>query len=180
MPMIGVGNKFKSGEDFVSELQKEPNVSLLALIGAVKLASPESNQELLFTVFDNATSWIPIPVAMIESVEVLGRVSVGGEICHFVRLYLAQPSNPHAMVLSRLLTQTSRKSQSTGAVEFASDGTLPLRASDGTLPLRVSDGTLPLGSDGTLPLLRPLASDGTLPLRLIATIVDLLRMGVGN
>jgi hypothetical protein len=127
---------------------------MCAVTDAAKKSDADSGGEILFTQDLRSNSWEKIPVKTIESVEQLGLVNVGGEICRHVRLNLkTPPRSEEAGVLARLLSQrASVAAQGGGAVQLGNDGVLPPR-----IVLPNNGGTLPLsgilgGNGGTLPL----------------------------
>ena len=150
MTTIGTRRASLSGEDFLSELQQDVATNLFAVVGAARKSDADGAGEMLFTQDGTGRHWAKIPLAMIDSVEILGRTIIRNEICILARVFLKKPEHPEAGVLAELLEQQG-VANAEGTTLVARGGTLPLRPSDGTLPLR-NDGTLPLRNDGTLPL----------------------------
>ncbi|QDV33876.1 hypothetical protein [Tautonia plasticadhaerens] len=156
MPGIGVDERLLSGEKLAQALQQDSSSGLCTVVGAAKRSDDAYSGEILFNQDPMGGSWTKVPVEMIESAEILGRVSVSGEVCQYVRLHLRTPAGPEAAVLSRMLGQRGFAAASGGGTTpLENGGTLPLlRAGDGVLPLRLVDGA------ALFPGIDPLAGTG--------------------
>jgi hypothetical protein len=91
-----------SGKEFAEALAAGSLKESVTLIGMVK-KSEDDPDIVHFTPGTVCESWVPLPVSMIDRVEIGGKVPCDGHEHDYVRISLKEPSSPEALVLAALL-----------------------------------------------------------------------------
>jgi hypothetical protein len=102
-----------SASEFFEKLQhdKLTTPTVHALRGTVK-KSEGSGKTLEFSVDGDCSNWVTIPLALIDSADVLGKIACKDHSHNYVRIVLREPKTDEGKVLMCLLTSIGRQLQS--------------------------------------------------------------------
>jgi hypothetical protein len=90
-----------TGEEFVKVLAEGKQLESFVLNGMVKKS--DDPKTILFAPGHSCSTWVSVPVSMIEKVEWLGKVPCKDHQHDHVRLFMKDPSVAEAAVFARLL-----------------------------------------------------------------------------
>ncbi|WP_146616024.1 hypothetical protein [Nonomuraea aridisoli] len=102
--------KSRSPLEFLDGLRDGSLATQVEIYGMVDKSEDGNDDEIRFS--QDCTSWIPIPIAMIEEIEPLGTSPCKDHAHHIARISFGEPQSDEAKVLARLVADMQRAPQS--------------------------------------------------------------------